>query len=251
MGAQTIVASGHVLAHVRGEIAERGGEAVAAVFERRPAERPQGVLQSFRQSDEAFAAEHDMGVFEAGIDEAEVIEPVIEGDAADGDVEVAHVGEVGQAHAAGFMGLAENHLALGAMQGTPGANAPLQSAADAMPEFRMAPDHLLVDRDGPQAGRRLQHRHDLLLENGGERIGAPPFARLRLCRRQAGIVLDAVGGRRAHGRLGGGDGDPLGLTELHEKPHLMVGDVAAGHEAIPAKWKIASLPARPRPPEGF
>ena len=251
MGAQTVVASGHILARVRGEIAERGGEAVAAVFERRPAERPQGVLQSFRQSDEAFAAEHDMGVFEAGIDEAEVIEPVIEGHAADGDGEVAHVGKVGQAHAPGLMRLAENHLAFGAMQGAPGANAPLQRPADAMPEFGMAPDHLLEDRDWPQARRRRQHRHDLLLENGAERIGAPPLARLCLCRWQAGILFDAIGRGGAERRLGRRDGDRLGLTELHEKPHLVVGYVAAGHKAIPPMRKNPRLPDRPRSPEGF
>ena len=54
---------------------------------RRAAERPQGVLQAFGQGDEALAAEHDMGVFEAGERQAEVIEPVIERHAGDGDAE--------------------------------------------------------------------------------------------------------------------------------------------------------------------
>ena len=36
------------------------------------AQRPQGVLQPFRQRDKAFATEHDMGVFEAGKGQAEV-----------------------------------------------------------------------------------------------------------------------------------------------------------------------------------
>lgn len=180
--------------------------------------------------------------YEAGIDEAEVIEPMIEGHAADGDGEVRHVGEVGQAHAAGFMRLAEDHLAFGAMQGAPTANAPLQRASDTGPEFGMTPDHLLVDCDGPQSRRRGQHRYDLLLENGRERVGATSFARLRLRRWQAWVVLNAVSGRRAHGCLGGSRRDRLGLTELHEEPHLMVGDMAAGHEAFPENGKSLRYP---------
>jgi len=192
-------------------------------LERRAAERPEGVLQSFRQRDEAFTAEHHMGMFEAGIDEAEVIEPVIKDHAAYGDVEVAHVGKVGQAHAPGFMRLAEDHLAFGAMQSAPRANAPLQRAADSIPEFWMAPDHLLEDRDWPQARRRRQHRHDFLLENGAERIGAPPFAPFDLCRWQAWVLFDAIGRGCAERRLGRRDGNRLGLTEFHKEPHLVVG----------------------------
>ncbi|MEY9124737.1 anti-sigma-K factor RskA [Bradyrhizobium yuanmingense] len=45
---------------------------------RHAAERPQGVLQALDQSDEAFAAEHDMGVLEAGERQPEVTELVIE-----------------------------------------------------------------------------------------------------------------------------------------------------------------------------
>ncbi|NYG45250.1 hypothetical protein GGD67_002708 [Bradyrhizobium sp. IAR9] len=45
---------------------------------RQAAERPQGVLQALGQSDEAFAAEHDMGMLEAGERQPEVTEPVIE-----------------------------------------------------------------------------------------------------------------------------------------------------------------------------
>ena len=48
-------------------------QAVGAVLERRAAQRPQGVLQSFGQGHEAFAAQDDVGVFEARIGEAEVV----------------------------------------------------------------------------------------------------------------------------------------------------------------------------------
>ena len=42
------------------------------------AQSPQGVLQPLRQSNGAFAAEHDMGVFEAGKGQAEVIKSAVE-----------------------------------------------------------------------------------------------------------------------------------------------------------------------------
>lgn len=41
------------------------------------AQRPQCVLQPFRQCDKAFATEHDVGVFEAGERQPEVIEPAV------------------------------------------------------------------------------------------------------------------------------------------------------------------------------
>ena len=63
----------------------------------------------------AFAAEHDMGVFEAGIDGAEMMESTLEGRAADGNGEGAHVGKVGQAHAPRLMRLTENCLSFSAM----------------------------------------------------------------------------------------------------------------------------------------
>ena len=50
---------------------------------RRAAERPQRVLQALGQRHEALAAEHDMGMLEAGEGQAEVIEPVIERRAGD------------------------------------------------------------------------------------------------------------------------------------------------------------------------
>ena len=99
MGAQRLVAPGQILARVAVEIAEGGREAVAAMLLRRAAERPQRVLQTLGQCHEALAAEHDMGMLEAGEGQPEVIEPVIERHTGDGDAEIAHVGEVGQAPA--------------------------------------------------------------------------------------------------------------------------------------------------------
>ena len=58
------------------------------------------------------------------------------------------------------------------VHGPPRADAALQGSADAVAEIGMAPDDLLEDRDRAQAGRRLQHRHDLGLEHLAQRIRA-------------------------------------------------------------------------------
>lgn len=47
------------------------------MIERRAADRPQRVLQAFRQSDEALAAKDDMGVLEARPDEPEARSPIL------------------------------------------------------------------------------------------------------------------------------------------------------------------------------
>lgn len=75
------------------------------MFAGSPAERPQRVLQAFRQSDEALAAEHDMRMLETGIGQPEMVEPVIEWLACDRDAGGAHVGEIRQSHASGFVDL--------------------------------------------------------------------------------------------------------------------------------------------------
>ena len=174
MAAQLLVAARQILAGIPVQIAECRRQAVAAVLARNPAERPERVLQAFGQGNEALAAEHDMGMLEAGIGEPEMVEPVIERLAGDGDAGAAHVGEIRQADAAGLMHLPEDDLLLLAVDGAPGADAPLQRAANAVAQFGMTPQHLLEDGNRPNAGRRLQQRHDLGVENVGKRIGTAP-----------------------------------------------------------------------------
>ena len=94
MAAECLVACRQILFGVGAEIAERGGEAVASVLLGNPAQRPQGVLQPFRQCDNTFAAEHDMGVLKAGERQTEVIEPAVEQLASNGDAEISDLGEV-------------------------------------------------------------------------------------------------------------------------------------------------------------
>ena len=64
--AKRLVSCRQILFGVGAEIAERRREAVASVLLGNPAQRPQGILQPFRKRYKTFAAEHDMGVFEAG-----------------------------------------------------------------------------------------------------------------------------------------------------------------------------------------
>ncbi len=89
------------------------------MLERRTAEGPQRVLQPLGERHIAFAAEDHMGMLEARVGQPEMIEPVIEPFTGDGNAEVGHIGEIRQAHPAGFVYLAEDHLLVCTMQSTP------------------------------------------------------------------------------------------------------------------------------------
>ena len=231
-----------ILLGVGVEIAEGGGETVAAMLLRRAAERPQGVLQAFGERDEALAAEHDMGGFEARERQAEVIEPVIERNAGDANAEIAHVAKVREPHAARRMLLPEDHLLLGTMEGAPVPDAPLQRAAHAGVELRMPAAQLLEHADRPQAGRRFQHGDDLAVPDAFERIWPPAGARRLLLRGKPWVLLQAIGGRRAEPGFRRGDGGGIGFSKLHEEPHLAVGDMAAGQRIGPPTGKTDPSP---------
>ena len=74
-------------------------------------------------------------------------------------------------------------LTLVPVDGAPCADSPLQGPPDPNPEFGMASEHLFENGDGPKAGSGLQHRHDLRLEDIGQRVRPPPSAPLLLLRR--------------------------------------------------------------------
>ena len=76
------------------------------------------------------------------------------------------------------MDLAEDHLLVHAMNGPPGANTPLQGAARAQGQVRMAALHLFENRHRAQFRRRLQHRHYLGVEKFGQRVRPPAAAGL-------------------------------------------------------------------------
>jgi hypothetical protein len=128
------------------------------------------------------------------------------------------------------VGLAEDHLPLGPVQRAPLADAALERPPDPRAEFRVPAEQLLEDGDRPEARVRLQHRHDLSVEHGRQRIGPPPLARRALLRGQARVMRDTIAGGGAEPGAGGGDGDRVGCSVLHEEPHLVIGHVAAGHE---------------------
>jgi hypothetical protein len=79
-----------------------------------------------------------------GIRQDEVVETVRQRLAGDTDAKLGHVGKVRQALLARRMVLTEDHLALSAVFGTPGADTTLQGAAQPIPiAFGMASLHLV------------------------------------------------------------------------------------------------------------
>ena len=144
---------------------------------------------------------------------------------------------------AGFVGLAEDDLLILAVDRPPGADAPLQGAANAGAEIGMAPDDLLEDRDRTQPGRCHEHGHDLRLEHLAQGIGPPAATGRLLDRGKPGVTRQAIPGRGADRRFGGRHGHPVGVSELHEEPHLVIGHVAAGHEGAPQRGGHPSRPA--------
>ncbi|HZC96838.1 MAG TPA: hypothetical protein VE267_12045, partial [Bradyrhizobium sp.] len=69
--------------------------------------------------------------------------------------------------------------------------------------------------------------------HNGKPIAPSAAARRFLLRRQSPILFDAIRSRGAEPGFGRGNGRRLGLAETHVKPHLTVGDVAAGQAAVP------------------
>jgi hypothetical protein len=117
-----------------------------------------------------------MGMREAREGEAEVIEPMLQHDAGDGDAELTRVGEVGEAEATGFMLLPEDHILLGSGQRSPRPHASFQRAADAWADLGMAPSHLSEYADGPDTWFCLQDRQNLGAPKVGKRVWPPPAA---------------------------------------------------------------------------
>ena len=179
MRAERIVAPRQVLRRRLAEVAEGRREAVAAMLQRSAAERPEGILQALGERNVALAAQHDMGMLEARIGQPEMVEPVIQRLAGNGDGQVAHVGEVRQPEPAGLVRLAEDHLLLGPMQRPPGADPPLQRPPGPGAEFGMPPAHLLEEGDRPQPGRGPQQRHDLAVPDSRQRVWSAPLPRRR------------------------------------------------------------------------
>ena len=105
----------------------------------------------------------------------------------------------------------------------------------------------------------VEHHHDTppyrsrrhqLLAIARERVATAAATRRFLLRRQPWIPFDAIGGGGTEPGLGRGNSRRVGLAKTHIKPHLAVGDVAAGQAAVPHRGVKNPLPIdRPRPPE--
>jgi hypothetical protein len=108
--------------------------------------------------------------------------------------------------------LTEDHIAVRTAESPPLGDATLQCPAHPCRHLGMSWAQLREDRHRADAGCGVQHRHDLALPQGSERVGTSAPAVLSPLRRQPRIGLDPVGGGSAEPGLGGGDGGPFGLT---------------------------------------
>src|SRR4030081_943790 len=124
-------------------------------------------------------------------------------DTCDGNAEYAGVGEVGQAKPAGLVLLTEDHILLGAVQGSPAAHSPFQRAPNAGANLRMAPPDLVEHCNGPNAGSRLQDWHDLAVPNLGQWVRTPAASRRFLLRWQPSLWRGSMSVYPAQGALAG------------------------------------------------
>ncbi len=161
-----------------------------------------------------------------------MIQTVRQRRAGDTDAEVGHVGEVRQSLLARRVILAEDHLALGAIFGAPGADATLQGAAQAVPvAIGMTALHLFQHRHRPHAGPTGQQRQDVALPQPTQRVDhlSPPRSFGGFLGRQARIALDPAAGALAEPGLGRGKALGMVAAEVHVQSHLLIGGGAPGH----------------------
>src|SRR5260370_19244681 len=156
-----------------------------------------------------------MGVLPAREGQAEVIEPVFERYTGDADAVIAHVGEIGQPQPARWMLLPEDDVLLGPVQRPPGADAPLQRAADTGGDLRMAAPDLVENGDRPQARNAFEQWYHLAVPNPGQWIPPPASTRGSLLRRDPDILPHAIGAGGAEPRLARCDARPPCLTVRH------------------------------------
>ncbi len=138
----------------------------------------------------------------------------------------------------------KDHLLFGTVLNTPYAYPPLQRAPNTRAQIWVAAQKFLEDRNRPQTRGRLQHREHLSVENIRKRVWATPATLSLLLGRQDRIGLQAIAGRLTEASLGSGHGNGTGLSERHEKPHLLISDMAARHERSPKNGTIAFYPNR-------
>ncbi len=75
------------------------------------------------------------------------------------------------------------------------------------------------------------------MRGADERSGSARATHFFLLRGQPRIVLNPVGARGRDPCFGGGNTDRVGLSQTHERRHLVVVDVEAGQNLIPQKMR--------------
>ena len=121
---------------------------------------------------------------------------------APGDVyaQIGHVGKIRQPHPTRLVHLAEDHVAIRALQRPPASNPTLHRPPHPIGKLRMTTLHFFEHRHGPESRRRLQQRYNFAIEDIRQRIGAPATARLFLLRGQLRIPLQPIRRCRAERR---------------------------------------------------
>jgi hypothetical protein len=168
-----------------------------------------------------------MDMLETAISQPEVIKPMDQGLACNGDAQIGHVGEIRQTHPARLLDLAENDLLLSAMQGPPLADAAFKCPPDSLAKVRVTAQNLPENRDRSQSRCRFQHGHDLRVKDPRQGIGPPPVSRRPFERWRLWVIPKTVTRGRAETGFGCRDRRRVGRSILHEKPHLMIGYMTA------------------------
>jgi hypothetical protein len=126
-------------------------------------------------------------------DKPEVVKSVIEAITTDRDIQIGHVGEIRQAHAARFVDLTENHVLIGAVLGAPCANPSLQRPAGTRRQPRVAPLHLFEDGNRAKLWCGFQQRDHLGVEEIHQRIRTASGPHLGNGRWKLMVMFKAIG----------------------------------------------------------
>src|SRR6516162_9080072 len=128
---------------------------------------------------------------------------------------------------AGLMHLPKDHIPLGPAESAPAAYSALQCAPNVCCDLGMTSANFFEYCDRPDARRRLQHRHDLIVPKCRQRVRPSSSAWRFLLRGQPRITLNPVAARTAEAGFGGRNRRVVRISIFHIKPHLVVVDVTA------------------------
>jgi hypothetical protein len=205
---------------------DSGGQAVGAVQLRHAAQLPQGVLQALAEALQALR-EADGAGLPVGVGQDEVVDQVVERDAAEGHAQVGAMREVAGTQPPGVMDLGEEDLLGGALQGSPLPAPPLQGPQLAVGEAAREAT-LQVGKDGLGLQPRVELKQ--LLDLGpdlGEGIGSGPPVPVHAFDlagelTEPAILASSLG---VHAGLQGSQFFASALLfQAAELPHLRIGD---------------------------